>query len=77
MARILEKVNECWNDVNVIQNNSSLNQPQNRVTIYRRRSRGEISDSFWDNEARDSSNLILLERGKYSSIHLKYSQYFI
>ncbi|PKY49195.1 hypothetical protein RhiirA4_465063 [Rhizophagus irregularis] len=42
---ILEKIGECWNDVNVNQYIVSLNQPQNRVTIYRRslqeRSRGE------------------------------------
>ncbi|CAB5396445.1 unnamed protein product [Rhizophagus irregularis] len=44
-GKILEKIGECWNDVNVNQYIMSLNQPQNRVTIYRRslqeRSRGE------------------------------------
>jgi hypothetical protein len=57
MARILEKIGECW-DAN--QYNVNLNQPQNRVTIYRRslqeRFRSEVSDSFWDNEVRDSNN---------------------
>ena len=78
MAIIFEKIGECWN---ANQYNVNLNQPQNRVTIYKRslqeRPRSEISDTFWDNETPDSNNLILLERGKYSSIHLKYSQYFI
>ncbi|CAG8505435.1 3432_t:CDS:2 [Funneliformis caledonium] len=63
MAKIFEKIGECWN---ANQYNVNLNQSQNRVTIYKRslqeRPRSEISDTFWDNEVRNSNKLILLER---------------
>ena len=79
-AKILEKIGECWNDVNVNPNGTSGIQSSDKVTLYKlsmqEKSRGEISDLSWNEDVNDCSNIIILKRGKYSSIHPKYFQYF-
>ena len=79
-AKILEKIRECWNDVNVSPNGTSHIQSNDKVKFYKlsiqEKSHGEIFNLSWNNDVNDCSNIIILRRGKYSSIHPKYFQYF-
>ncbi|GBC45247.2 hypothetical protein GLOIN_2v1733770 [Rhizophagus irregularis DAOM 181602=DAOM 197198] len=75
---ILEKIGECWNDVNVNQYIVSLNQPQNRVTIYRRslqersRDTGHTKKLFFNKDVRDATDDLCDILSEWCNCFLRY-----
>ncbi|CAB4439122.1 unnamed protein product [Rhizophagus irregularis] len=64
-AKILEKVGQCWNDVNESPGGASHIQPDNKITIYKlniqEKPRSEIAN--WNEVVNDYSNIIIFNRG--------------
>ncbi|RGB26524.1 hypothetical protein C1646_770339 [Rhizophagus diaphanus] len=65
-AKILEKIGQCWNDVNVNPDGASHIQPNDKVTFYKlsiqEKPRSEITNSSWNEVVNDYSNIIILNR---------------